>query len=145
MIAQQRPTIQTKGTQRFLRFLLVGLSGTLLDMGLLNLLKLLGYTTLLANTFGFSIGVVNNFTWNYAWTYADSRHKQLWLQLAQFIAVSLIGLLLSNILVLQLEAPLGALLHAPQWGYLPSKLIATSVIVFWNFLANRYWTFNDIS
>jgi len=46
---------------RFLRFLCVGLAGTLLDFGLLALLKRAGLPTLAVNSLSFSAGVVNNF------------------------------------------------------------------------------------
>jgi hypothetical protein len=41
------------------------------------------------------------------------------------------------------EGLLGAVLHQPEWGYLPAKVIATGVVVFWNYFANRKWTFKN--
>jgi putative flippase GtrA len=59
-----------KEIKRFSRFLTAGTVGTLLDFGLLTLLKLAGLPTLLANTLSFSAGLINNFTWNRLWTFA---------------------------------------------------------------------------
>jgi putative flippase GtrA len=134
--------ISSKELQRFTRFLAVGAVGTFLDFSLLALLKTLGLPTLLANTASFSAGVVNNFTWNRLWTFSDAKQSNWHRQLAQFVLVSLIGLALNNSIVLLLEAPLGQLLGQPDYGYLPAKVIATGVVVFWNYFANRYWTFN---
>lgn len=135
-----RPTIKPE-LVIFFRFMAVGLLGTLIDFGLLTILKLAGFPTLLANSLSFSSGIVNNYILNQRWTFADSRKASSWGLFIQFSLVSLIGLLLNNGIVLALEGPLGKLLDAPAWGYLPAKLAATGVVVFWNYFANRYWTF----
>lgn len=137
--------ISSKEFQRFTRFLTVGAVGTFLDFGLLSLLKALGLPTLVANSASFTVGVVNNFTWNRLWTFSDAKQADWQRQLAQFVLVSLVGLALNNAIVLVLEAPLGTLLGQPDYGYLPAKVIATDVVVFWNYFANRYWTFNTPS
>jgi len=137
--------ISSKELQRFTRFLTVGAVGTLLDFGLLTLLKSLGLPTLVANSASFTAGVINNFTWNRLWTFVDAKQASWRRQLAQFILVSLVGLALNNAILLVLETPLGALLGQPDYGYLPAKVIATGVVVFWNYFANRYWTFNTSS
>jgi len=50
---------------------------------------------------------------------------------------------LNNLIVLSFEGVLGRLLGQPEWGYLPAKVIATGVVVFWNYFANRTWTFKS--
>ena len=137
--------LSSKEFQRFTRFLTVGAVGTFLDFSLLSLLKVFGLPTLVANSLSFSAGVVNNFTWNRLWTFADAKQAGWQRQLAQFLLVSLVGLALNNAIVLLLEVPLGVLLRHPDYGYLPAKLIATGVIVFWNYFVNRYWTFRSAS
>lgn len=133
--------LRMKEAGRFARFLAVGALGTLLDFGLLSLLKAIGLATLPANSLSFSAGVINNFTWNRLWTFADVNHAGWGRQLAQFTLVSLAGLALNNAIVLLLEIPLGMLLGQPDLGYLPAKVVATGVVVFWNYFANRCWTF----
>ena len=133
--------VDTAEVRRFARFLVVGAAGTLLDFSLLTALKTLGMPTLIANTLSFSAGVANNFTWNRAWTFADARRSAWHTQLLQFLTVSLVGLILNNTIVLLLEHPLGTLLPRPELGYVPAKVIATMVVVFWNYFANRTWTF----
>jgi putative flippase GtrA len=105
-------TSSNKEFERFSRFVAVGAVGTMLDFSLLTLLKLAGLHTLAANSFSFIVGLVNNFTWNRLWTFGDSLQ------------------------------PLGYLIGHPGWGYLPAKVIATGVVVFWNYFANRTWTFS---
>lgn len=133
----------SKEMERVGRFLAVGSVGTLLDFSLLTLLKLAGLPTLAANSLSFLAGLVNNFTWNRMWTFGDSVQPDWQKQLAQFTVVSLVGLGLSNLIVLGLEGPLGSILGHPAWGYLPAKVIATGVVVFWNYSANRLWTFRE--
>ena len=127
--------------QRFLRFLVVGGIGTLLDFNILTFLKLAGFPTLFANTLSFTTGLLNNFTWNRLWTFRDRIQSNWRRQFAQFTAISLVGLALNNLIVLSLENILGAALGQPEWGYLPAKIVATGVVVFWNYFANRTWTF----
>ena len=136
-------TFTSKELGRFARFLTVGALGTFLDFGLLSLLKAFGFPTLLANSLSFSAGVANNFTFNRLWTFADAKRSNWRRQLMEFLLVSLVGLALNNAIVLWLETPLGQLLGQPEYGYLPAKVIATGVVVFWNYFANRYWTFNN--
>lgn len=128
---------------RFTRFLTVGAIGTGLDFSALTLLKLAGLPTLIANSLSFTAGLVNNFTWNRLWTFRDNLHADWRRQLMQYTLVSLIGLALNDTLVLSLEDILGMMLDLPGWGYLPAKVVATGVVVFWNYFANRMWTFND--
>lgn len=126
-------------TKRFLRFALVGAGGTFLDFSILSVLKLLGLATLPANTVSYLAGTLNNFYWNRRWTFRGTR-GQLWhRQLIQFVLISLFGLLLNNSLVLLLEPLFSGWLG--HWDYLPAKILATGVVLFWNYLANRFWTF----
>ena len=140
MFSQFFSTAPTK-KKRFLRFLVVGAVGTGLDLGVLTLLKIAGMSTLLANSLSFCAGVISNFTGNRTWTFADRRTSSWPKQLAQFVVVSVIGLTLNNLLVITLEGYFHTGFGLGDWSYLPAKGIATSLVVFWNYFANRAWTF----
>lgn len=130
--------------KRFFRFAVVGLSGTLLDFIVLNFLKIVfGLPTLPANVISYSCGIINNYFLNRFWTYAEVKEKNQAARFWQFTLVSLLGLLLNNLLMWGLEKPFGLLLNNPAQGYLPAKIVATAVVVFWNYYVNRYWTFKD--
>jgi len=131
--------IGPKESRRFLRFLTVGAGGTIIDFSMLSFLKLLGLSTLPANTLSFLAGVFNNFVWNRLWTFSEARGQRWNNQFISFVTVSLIGLLLNNTLMLLLEAPFESWIG--YWGYIPSKAFATGIVVFWNYFANRFWTF----
>lgn len=136
-------SLQKQEVTRFARFLTVGALGTVLDFSILTALKLAGLPTIIANSISFTAGLLNNFTWNRLWTFGDTANVDWRRQLTQFTLVSVVGLALNNLIVLSLENALGTILGQPQWGYLPAKVIATGVVVFWNYFANRKWTFKN--
>ena len=148
--AELRLGMNSKEAERFLKFAVVGTIGFIVDFGLLYILKeFVGLPTIIANTFSFCAAVVSNFTLNRYWTYPDSRSKKLSAQLIQFTLVSLIGLLINDIIVVLLEHPFQSLLDTgftflPIAGYIPAKIVATVVVLFWNFFINRRWTYNDV-
>lgn len=61
MVHQANENITYRELRRFIRFAIVGLLGTGVDFGLFFVLKgLLGLPTVLANTFSYSAGILNN-------------------------------------------------------------------------------------
>lgn len=143
--------INPKEAERFLKFLIVGTVGFVVDFGMLTLLvELFHAPTLLANVVSFSAAVMSNFTFNRLWTYPDSRSKTLWSQLGQFWMVSIVGLGINTLILFLLESPFDALFSDAgvaalvDRGYIPAKMVATVAVLFWNFFINRYWTYNDI-
>src|SRR5689334_23258117 len=121
-------TSSSKEMERFSRFLSVGAVGTVLDFSLLTLLTLAGLPLLMANSLSFTVGLANNFTWNRLWTFGDSVQPDWHRQLTKFAMISLVGLALSNLIVLWLEGSLGIMFGHPSWGYLPAKVIATAAV-----------------
>jgi putative flippase GtrA len=128
---------------RFLKFATVGVIGTVVDFGVLNILVLGGgVAKFWANTCSFSAAVVSNFIWNRLWTFPESRQKGLVPQLLQFSLVSLGGYVINQTIFLGLD---GLVFH--PWGtlgYNVSKAIATIVVLLWNFGINRVWTYRGI-
>jgi putative flippase GtrA len=134
-----------KEIKRFARFLVVGLSGTILDFAILTALKMLvGMATLPANVISYSAGVINNFTLNRLWTFSEARDNQWYVQFWKFVLINVGAVALNSLIVLALEKPLGVLLHNPEQGYLPAKVVATGIVFFYNFMANRLWTFREV-
>ncbi len=142
--------IRPKEAKRFVKFMVVGTIGFIVDFGTLTtLVELFKVQTLIANTISFSAAVVSNFTWNRLWTYPDSRSKPLVAQLVQFITVSVAGLIINDTIVYLLEGVFNDLMHEAHLlegrGYIPAKIVATVVVLFWNFFINRYWTYGDVA
>ncbi len=141
---------------RFLRFALVGTIGAVVDFGTFNLLvQLTTLSAVIASMISFSAAVTSNFIWNRFWTYPDSRSKSVMKQVIQFFIVNLIGLAIRTPLFAYLEKvlvsslsnllPKGFPLSATFIGHNFSLAVAVLVVMLWNFFANRFWTYNDVS
>jgi putative flippase GtrA len=157
--------INPKEAERFAKFLVVGALGFIIDFGTLTFLvevvhlpqqvadntrfpEIFGLV--LANTISFSLAVISNFSLNRLWTYPESRSVRKRVQLPQFTIVSIAGLMINN-LIFALSVPLfGRLLSGLSimavvvQAYIPAKILATVVVLFWNFFINRYWTYKQI-
>jgi putative flippase GtrA len=151
----------SKEITRFLKFATVGMLGTVIDFGILNLLVLaFGFSKALANTCSFTVAVFSNFVWNRLWTFPEARDRPIIPQLVQFVLVNIGGLLLNQAIFLSLDAWVlgeGGVLVAPmaalalnvglahyKLAYNLSKAVATIIVLFWNFGANRLWTYRGI-
>lgn len=120
--------------RQFVKFAIVGTIGTVVDISILVFLKeVVGLSVYVANTFSFTAAVINNYTWNTLWTFADQEreHRR---QLIQFFIVSVVGLGLSQLLLYFFHDVLNQ-------HYLVAKCLAILIVLFWNFTANRFWTF----
>jgi putative flippase GtrA len=157
--------INPKEAQRFAKFLVVGSFGFIIDFGTLTFLVevvdlpgLVSENTqlseivglVLANTISFSLAVISNFTLNRFWTYPESRSIRKRIQLPQFTTVSIAGLVINNV-IFALSVPLFdrvittfAVVPDAIEAYIPAKILATIVVLFWNFFVNRYWTYRHI-
>ncbi len=157
--------VNPKEAERFVKFLMVGTLGFIIDFGTLtflievvNLPGLVEQNTpfpsfvglALANSISFTLAVLSNFTFNRYWTYPESRSKRKRIQLPQFGLVSVLGLII-NTAIFVLATPIfnniiGSIdvLAGSIAGYIPAKILATMVVLFWNFFVNRFWTFDNV-
>jgi len=144
---------------RFLKFSAVGTLGAVIDIGTFHWLHArLGVPEVLASVCSFVAAVTSNFIWNRYWTYPDSRSKPLRRQAGQFALVSVIGLAIrtplfalllapyTSLAAVLLETPLGAAIpiSASSLGADLTLVTVIIVVLFWNFLANRLWTYGDV-
>ncbi len=154
--------------ERFLKFLVVGAIGAAIDLGTTNILMRFVFQVqdeqlapvVLSAMIGFTLAVSSNFLWNRYWTYPDSRSRRIRYQLAQFFAVSAVGLAVRGGVV-WLFSPIFAnfvrylaanhlvtlnLQDNTQWklGANMAVIMALILVALWNFFANRYWTYNDV-
>ena len=157
---------KSKEVERFLKFSVVGTVGAIVDFGTLNILQatIVPPTTdlnvMVAASVAFVVAVSSNFIWNRFWTYPDSRSRSIRRQLAQFAIVSVTGWLARTLWIGWSYLALGDLattaIRLLNSGFTPSVevaaklgsnvalLIGIFVVLIWNFLANRYWTYNDV-
>jgi putative flippase GtrA len=143
-----------KEQQRFLKFAIVGLTGTIIDFGFLNLLRIVvGLPLIWAQGISFTFAVINNFLLNRFWTYPESRDKGASWQLIQFFIINIIGITIRTPLISWLDSLILNLLNTLKINisidhYVISQNLALavsiSIIMLWNYFANRYWTFKNI-
>jgi putative flippase GtrA len=155
---------------RFLKFIVVGVIGALVDFGLMNLLtKLFSLSLTLAGTISFTCAVTSNFIWNRYWTYPDSRSRPLMRQLIMFFLVNVAGIAIRVPILHFLEPPMLSVLQeqglksslmpdflaknltlaitAKNHQFLSHNITLASaigIVMLWNFFVNRYWTYNDV-
>jgi putative flippase GtrA len=140
---------------RFFRFAVVGIIGAVVDFGTMNALTLFAYMPFIpASMISFGAAVASNFLWNRFWTYPDSRSKAVARQIMQFILISIIGLAIRVPLLHWVEGmmvdgfarilPKGFLFSPRFMGHNLALAAAVLVVMMWNFLANRFWTYNDV-
>ncbi len=145
-----------KEFSRFIKFSIVGAVGAVIDFTLLNvslyvievvlgwnLLPAINGNLMLANTISVSAAILSNFTWNRLWTYPESRSRKKRRQLPQFALVNFIGLIINNLIVVGVDALLLNYIGEP-WSYNIAKAIAIVIVLFWNFGANRLWTYRGL-
>jgi dolichol-phosphate mannosyltransferase len=77
---------------RFIMFNTVGLSGVVVNEGILLLLTLRGIYYLYASASAIEISIVSNFILNDFWTFRDRRHGHIITRLVKFNGLMLIGL-----------------------------------------------------
>ncbi|HXD10057.1 MAG TPA: GtrA family protein [Anaerolineales bacterium] len=139
---------------RFFKFAAVGALGSIVDIGIMNLLThLFDLKLVYAGSISFICAVFSNFTLNRYWTYPDSRSRPLLHQLGMFFLVNSIGIAIRIPILHYVEPAMTSvfermthLSHAAAESLAKNAtlLIAIGVVMTWNFFINRYWTYNDI-
>ncbi|MEZ4666921.1 MAG: GtrA family protein [Anaerolineae bacterium] len=163
---------RAKEVERFLKFAIVGVIGAIVDFGTVTLLQATvlppdsknGTNVFVATSIAFIAAVCSNFIWNRIWTYPDSRSKSARRQLALFTFISFVGWAGRTLWITASFHAVGSFLmpvvlpiiRVLRPGYIPSfaaqdklgtlaaMLVGVIVVMFWNFLANRRWTYNDV-
>jgi putative flippase GtrA len=124
----------------------------------------------IATALAFSTAVISNFIWTTLWVYPDSQTHSRQKQLIQFTFISVVGGVARTIWVKETFDWIGGILMPvvlpvlhifdPNYlvgvedevralaegrlGSIATQMIAMIVVMFWNFFANRYWTYNDV-
>lgn len=165
---------KSKEVERFIKFAIVGLVGAVIDAGTLFILQATvlpptlqnpDWNVAIAQTIAFVAAILSNFTWNRLWTYPDSRTRSVRHQMTLFVGISVVGWVGRTIWITAAHDALGSVfmpvalpfIQIFRDGYIPSAtasaklgtmvawLIGVAVVMIWNFIANRLWTYNDVS
>lgn len=156
----ERPSIR-----QFVKFCIVGASSTVISFGIFNILyQKFNFPLVSAVTIAFLLSVMNGFLWNRRWTFKEARHMPAHEQTMKFLAVNMVGWFLNTTIVVLIVAHFTSGGHGVfgdqeqflkvVWAVVAGKhsgynkwlvngalAAATCVVVFWNFFANRLWTF----
>jgi putative flippase GtrA len=117
-------------------FTLVGALGTLAHYLLLVILvELVGINAVIASTVGALLGATINYALNYRFTFNSRTSHRI--ALPKFLAVATVGFLINALLMW--VAVNFTIIH-----YVLGQVIATSLVLLWNFFVNRYWTFQEV-
>ena len=108
----------------------IGTSGHYLT--LIFLVELWEVEAAIATTAGFIVGAFINYILNYHITFKSNKsHREA---LVKFLLIAAIGAVI-NTLIMYLGT------SSLQYHYLPVQVIATLIVLLWNFTINKIWVF----
>lgn len=120
---------------KFIKFGIVGVSGVVVDFGVTWVCKeKLRLNQYVANSTGFMFAVLSNYFLNRWWTF-HSQDPAIVMQFGKFLLVALVGLALNNGIIYLLN-------ERNNMKFYTAKLVATGVVMLWNFGANYMFTFH---
>lgn len=126
---------------RAIKFMVVGLTGIVVNVGFLVLLtEGFGLYYLLSSLIGIEASIISNYFLNDFWTFGDiGKNKYSWVsRLVRFHAVSVTGILINLSTLYLLTTVFGIY-------YIVSNLVGIALAFVWNFLVNRKYTWQKIS
>ena len=122
--------------RQFVKFGVVGVSSTVIDWGIYLLLtRIFGIFYLMAKILSFSVAVLNSYIWNRRWTFRSNDPAKL-KQFIKFLTISIVGLVLNSSIMYIAVSYIK--LHD-----IYGLFLATAIVLGWNFLANKYYTFKE--
>jgi putative flippase GtrA len=120
---------------RISRFAVVGVIATAFQyIFLVACVRGLALAPVAASAIGFALSSVLNYYLNYRLTFRSTRaHASA---LPRFLLIAGIGLAANSVAMWLLTKP-------AHIGYLQSQVLATALVLLWNYSANRKWTFSS--
>ena len=119
---------------KFLKFLLVGLSGMIIDFSITYFIKeKLSLNKYFANSIGFSVAAISNFVLNKYFTY-NSTNPEIIQEFYYFFAISIISLFIYN-------GVLWFSINKLNLKFYFAKMLGIFFITFWNFFTHLHITF----
>ena len=122
--------------EQFLKFGIVGVIAFCIDYGVLMLLsQVFGLDPVLSAAISFCVSVIFNYlaSMKYVFRRRDDMSRQR--EFIIFIALSVVGLVINELIMAAGTAALGVGAFAVTF----TKLVATAVVMVWNFLSRKKW------
>jgi len=141
------PFISEKEAKHLIKYCMVGVSGTIIELSLLNfLIFVVGWDTdfqkIVANVIAVSVAITNSFIWNRLWTFPESRSGAASRQFAKFVIVNVIGVGINSVIFFLADKYLFSPWFPSVIAVQLAKFMAIGITLMWNFTVNRFWTFN---
>jgi putative flippase GtrA len=126
--------------KQFIKFCLVGGTAAAIHFFILySFTEWLGIWYVASSVCGFIISAIFNFSANKFWTFRNSaKGRAAAGQLARFVLVLVSGLIINTLIIYSITEFFGL-------DYRLSWVLATGIVMFWNFGFNRLWTFKHHS
>ena len=116
---------------QFFRFIFVGGTAFLIDFSIyFALVEFANINYLIAATIAFFISVLANYYLSTSWVFNQSQIENKAVEFNLFLAIGIVGWILTEIL-------LYIFIDLCSINYLWSKIIASILVLFWNFSARR--------
>lgn len=120
-----------KLVNKIIKFIIVGGIATIIDFVCLYIFKeFLNIDVIIANTLSFIISVTYNYIASITWVFDVNKNKNKNVQFILFIVFSIVGLIINNVILYILTDKLNIY-------YLISKVIATIIVMIFNFITRK--------
>lgn len=136
---------QKKSYRQFVKFAIVGAINTGVDWAVFYPVKFLLLRDLsilslqevkqTAKAFSFIVSATSNYIMNRVWTFR-SKDRKIIAQAGKFFIVAIGGLFLNSLIFYLITAIM-------RWRDIWGLVIATAIVLIWNFLFNKKWTFKS--
>ena len=116
---------------QFFRFIFVGGTAFLIDFFIYySLIEFFGVEYLISAAIAFFISVLANYYLSTSWVFNQSQIENRAIEFNLFLAISIVGLIFTEIL-------LYIFVDMCSLDYIISKILASILVLFWNFSARR--------
>ena len=120
--------------EQFLKFGIVGVIAFLIDYGVLMLLSQgLGWNPVVSAAISFIVSLVFNYLASMKYVFA--RKEDLQKEFVIFLALSVVGLIINEIIMYAGTAAFGS----GALAVTATKVLATAIVMVWNFLSRKKW------
>ena len=130
-----------KQVEQIVKFGLVGIIATLIDMGLLMFLKeAFGMDENVAAAISFSVSVIFNYIFSMKFVFERRDDMSRQREFIIFMILSIIGLGINVGIMYGMDGRMEFLRGIPflyRWEYMIRKVVATIVVLIWNFVSRK--------
>ena len=130
--------------EQFIKFGIVGFSGLFVDFGTTWILKeRIRLNRYLSNSIGFLLAATSNYIFNRLWTFG-STNPDIGFEYSLFLMISIAGLFINNAILFLCTEKINPPFFPKntKLRFYFSKLMATAIVIGWNFLMNYFFTFS---